>query len=173
MLRGNRDWSLVPGWLIASGLLTVGLCLLLGLVGKSIWEACLMSNAVQVEGRLLSVEPGSGGSRIRCTSVLYCYEFGGVPHLSDRLALFKQTGSYYEPLRSDLIHHRPILVWVDPDHPRRAFIDREFVIWPFAAGLVFSLGWTTMGLCSLRRVWRSSGKDSGETIIRRTRRGIR
>ncbi len=161
---------MVLAWSVALAILAVGLTLLLGLVGKSVWEACLMSNAVQVEGRLLSVEPESTNSRRRYTNVLYRYEFGGMPHQSDRLALFKRTGSFYQSLKWDLDHNRPILVWVDPDHPQRAFLDREFVVWPFAGGLVFSLGWSSMGLYLMKRVGRASGKNSGETIIRRDRR---
>lgn len=160
-------------WSIALAIPAVGLTLLLGLVGKSVWEACLMTNAVQVEGRLLSVELGSSKSRHRSTNVLYRYEFGGVIYQSDRLALFKQTGSFYRSLKWDLEHNRPILAWVDPDHPQRAFLDREFVLWPFAGGLVFSLGWSSMGLYLIKRSWRATGKNSGETIIRRSGRKSR
>lgn len=172
-VQQTRDWSLILAWSIASAILAVGLSLLLGLVGNSLWEACLMTNAVQAEGRLLSVELGSSNTYKRYTNALYQYEFGGVTHQSDRLALFKQTRSFYEPLKADMDHNQPIRVWVDPDDPQHAVLDREFVLWPFAGGLVFSLGWSSMGLYLMKRIWRTTRKDSEVAIIRRSGRKSR
>lgn len=154
-------------WSISSLILAVGLTLLVGLVGKSIWEAIEMRKAVPVEGRLLSVELGAVGSTRSYTNARYQYDYEGSSHQSDRLALFKQTGSFYGPLKEALDQNRPIRVWVDPNNPQRAFLDREFVLWPFAAGLIFSLGWTAMGIHLMKRVWRASRKDMPVTIRRR------
>lgn len=111
-----------------------------------------MRNAIQIEGQLLSVEFVKPGRRNSQTNASFLYDFDGRTYQSNRIALFKKTASFYQPLKADLERNAPVLVWVDPDNPERAFLDREFVLRPFVGGLIFSIGWASIGLYPIRYI---------------------
>ena len=96
-----------------------------------------------VESRYHSSGRGGGSSS---TEVSYDYEVGGQRFTGSHVTLFKTTGRYYSPLKRAMDTHQPVRIFIDPNDPRFAVIDREFAWFPLVIALPFSLAWIAAGL---------------------------
>ena len=150
LARGQR----VLLWLFGTASITVGLWLLVGIVTDVLYGYWRTRGKITVEAQIRSVESrtsggGRGGST---TAARYDYQVGGQAFTGSRIAIFKHTGDFYEGLSSALRAGTPIPVFIDPQHPDFAVIDREFSWWPFIVFLPFSLAFTFIGFLIVRHL---------------------
>jgi hypothetical protein len=115
---------------------------------------------VTAQATLRSVEThtsshGRGGSTTS-TVVRYDYEVGGQSFAGKRIALFKETRDFFQPLSAAFRSGSTIPVFIDPQHPQFAVIDREFSWWPILVAVPFSFAFVICGFWVLRVLHRDA-----------------
>ena len=162
-------------WLFGALCLAFGFLSIGGIV-TGFYEYWRTRGEVTTQAQLLSVESRTTGSVGRgpgstYTVVRYEYQVGGQTFNGDRIAMFKQTRDFYEPLSSALHSGTPIRVFIDPQHPNFSVIDREFAWWPIIVLVPFSLTFATIGLLivvqPLLRKFSTPSYIRGNELIRR------
>jgi Protein of unknown function (DUF3592) len=132
----------------------VGFGLLVGIVKDSLYGYWRTRGKVTAEAQLRSVElKTSGGGRggtTTSTVVRYDYEVGGQSFTGSRVAIFKPSADFYQRLTSAFRSGTPIPVFIDPQSPHFAVIDRDFALWPFIVAVPFSLTFATIGFLMVR-----------------------
>jgi hypothetical protein len=116
---GERATLIVIGALFA----TVGV-LLLFVLGKAFHGYLRTADLVSAEARILKVELERGKNR--SISAEYSYDCEGTTYRSTNVSLFRSSHTLYDALKSAHDTGRPHRVWVDPDSPSYAVIDREW-----------------------------------------------
>ena len=154
--RGQR----ILLWLFGSACFAVGLWLFVGILTDVLYGYWRTRAEITAEAQLRSVETRtSGGGRggvTTSTVVRYDYQVGGESFTGSRIAIFKQTGDFYEQLSAAFRSGAPIPVFIDPQHPHYAVIDRAFSWWPFIVAIPFSLAFTVIGFLILRHLFRTA-----------------
>ena len=117
--KGERATLIVIGALFA----TVGV-LLLFMLGKAVHGYLRTADLVSVEARILKVELGRG--RFLSISAEYSYDYEAKTYRSSNVSLFRSSRRLYDALKSAHDTGRPHRVWIDPDSPSYAVINREW-----------------------------------------------
>jgi hypothetical protein len=108
---------------------------------------------VTVAAHLQSVEL-KRVNRHRCETVArYEYQVGERHFVGSEVSLFRYTDDFYEPLSVALKSNKPIRVFIDPQHPDFAVIDRSFSEWPILVVTPFSLMLIGFGSYILWHLW--------------------
>ncbi|MDB6024113.1 MAG: hypothetical protein JWM68_336 [Verrucomicrobiales bacterium] len=96
---------------------------------------------VTTEARLVSVDLQATTGKAAATSTIasYKYTVNGQVFTGQKIALFKGTKEFHTPLSSSLRSGTPIRVFIDPQDPSFAVIDREFVWGPISVGVLLVL----------------------------------
>lgn len=136
----------------------IGLGILIGVVAENLYGYWRTRNGVTAEAQLRSVDSrtsnGGRGAVSTSTVVRYDYQVGAESFTGSRIAIFKQSGDFYERLSSAFHSGTRIRVFIDPQDPEFAVIDRDFEWWPFIVAVPFSLIFTVLGYRSLRDSFR-------------------
>lgn len=110
-----------------------------------------------VRGQVLEVDIETGHRRLVTTHVRYRYQFGGATYESSRIGIGKGGGDsignwqrgWYNQLGDALANERPVTVWVDPERPHRAVLDRD-IRWSMVVfHIPFALLFTAIGGAAL------------------------
>lgn len=133
---------------VAVCLIGIGIVILFGVVGKSVYGFWRTRAEMTVPAHLIKVEllRGVGRGRSSSTKVEYEYVVQGRSYGGDRVSLFRYTSQFYRPLAEALAQDRAIEVHIDPAHPGFAVIDRKFAPYPFFVGVLFCGGFIGLGL---------------------------
>jgi hypothetical protein len=108
---------------------------------------------VTVAAHLQSVEL-KRVNRHRCETVArYEYQVGERHFVGSEVSLFRYTDDFYEPLSVALKSNKPIRVYIDPQHPDFAVIDRSFSERPILVATPFSLMLIGFGSYILWHLW--------------------
>lgn len=121
--NGERITLILIGALFA----TVG-AVILFVLGKAIHGYLRTSDLVSVDAQILKVEYVPGRSRRSDADTIaeYSYSYEGASYRSSNVSLFRSSGLAYDDLKSAHDSGRPHRVWIDPDSPSYAVIDREW-----------------------------------------------
>jgi hypothetical protein len=113
--------------LIGALFATVGVVILF-VLGKAIHGYLRTADLVSVEARILKVEyvPGRGYGSNSNTIAEYSYSYDGASYRSSNVSLFRSSGFAYGELKSAHETGRTHPVWIDPDSPSYAVINREW-----------------------------------------------
>jgi hypothetical protein len=141
----RKPWQEALAWIMAVSFVVVGATLFAGLPATAFYDWYRTRSQTQVEASLVSVESKHDG-RKRWTEAVFSYPYEGRQFTSDKIAIFKTTGGFYDGLSNALRQNRKIPVFIDPRNPRLAVIDREFVLWPTAIAVPFSLTFAGVGV---------------------------
>ena len=159
------------GCLFGSVFLALGLFMFVSIVKDNLYGYWRTRARVTAEAHLRSVEfgkftgGGRGASAPTSTVVRYDYQAGGESFSGSRIAIFKQTGDFYERLSSAFRSGTPISVFIDPQHPDFAVIDRDFSWWPFIVAVPFSLTFIVTGSLLLRHLFRSPARQKPTVLF--------
>jgi len=159
----SRGQGLVV-WLFGGACFAFGLLLFFGIVTDVLYGYWRTRAEVTAVAHLRSVESrtssGGRGGATTSTIVRYDYQVGGESFTGSRIAIFKKTRDFYERLSSACRSGTPIRVFIDPQHPYFAVIDRDFAWWPFILAVPFSLIFTTTGFLILRNLIRMNATSN-------------
>jgi hypothetical protein len=112
-------------------------------------EVTVAANLESVELKRTSGGRGRGGLYTKAQSR---YEVDGRQFRGTRVALFKKTAGFHDRLSSAYASGRPIRVFIDPQRPDYAVIDREYSWWPGAVAAPFGLIFIGVGTFLLLHV---------------------
>ncbi|MFZ2278905.1 MAG: DUF3592 domain-containing protein [Prosthecobacter sp.] len=149
--RGQR----IVVWLFGGACFAFGLLLFVDIITDDLYGYWRTRAEVTAVAHLRSVESRTLSGGTTSTIVRYDYQVGGESFTGSRIAIFKKTRDFYERLSSSFRSGAPIRVFIDPQHPYFAVIDRDFAWWPFIVAVPFSLIFTTTGFLILRHLMRT------------------
>ena len=123
-----------------------------GIVWNTLYGYWRTRDKVTVAAHLQSVELKRSGRRCK-TVARYEYQVGARHFVGSEVSLFRYTDDFYEPLSVALKSNKPIRVFIDPQHPDFAVIDRSFSERPILVATPFSLMLIGFGSYILWHLW--------------------
>lgn len=130
----------------------IGLIVPTLLLGRSIRGYLRTQAEVSVEATIQKLEYiGGKGSHTR---VEYTYSHGGQNHVGTEVSLFGESGGLYPSLKAAHEGKQPIRVWIDPDDPSFAVIERCWQWGKILLGVPLFGAFAAVGVILIRCAWR-------------------
>jgi hypothetical protein len=158
-VRKSSQEPLTGGQRILAGTLgfaffAVGATFLLFILKDCVYGAWRTRDQTTAQATLRSVEVRQAG-RTRSLDVLYDYQVSGQHYTGTRIALFQESMPFQQRLSDAWRRGTPVQVFIDPQYPEFAVIDRGFSLWPMAVAIPFSLAFATVGAWLLVAAFRA------------------